>query len=444
MKTSKCRISGDKLTTVVDLGNLYVSNFCRDATTACAKGPLVLGLGSKSGLLQLLEPVDPDLMYRQYWYRSGTNSTMRKQLADIVNVIPNWIRLKNGDIVLDIGCNDGTLLSLYPAGPKIIKVGIDPAANLADEGRRHCDLHACDYFSKRAFSSLTAGSRAKVITSIAMFYDLDDPHGFVDDIVGCLADDGVWIVQASYTPLMLAQNAFDNICHEHIEYYTLLSVEHLLRPHGLKIVDVELNDTNSGSFRLTIARQTNELRQSNLFYKELGRYRFESLLSYEKVLRLNEPEVYMEFVRRIERQKKTTMELLRDLRKQGKKIYGYGASTKGNTLLQYYGIGPDLITAIAERQAQKVGLMTAGSWIPIISEEEMRAASPDFLFVLPWQFINEFCEREASFLKGGGKFIVPLPELQIIGAGVGHPPVLAIEPKRSSRRAAESRSHIVR
>jgi len=340
---------------------------------------------------------------------------MRKQLSDIVNVIPNWVRLKDGDIVLDIGCNDGTLLDLYPGDAKIVKVGIDPAANLADEGRLHCDFHACDYFSKDVFFSLTGGAKAKVITSIAMFYDLDDPHAFVKDILECLDDDGIWIIQTSYTPLMLAQNAFDNICHEHIEYYTLLSIDYLMKAHDLKIVDVELNDTNSGSFRLTIAKQSNELRQSNFFYKELGLYRFKSLLSYERELRLNEPDVYMEFFGRIEGLKRTTVELLKDLKKQGKSIYGYGASTKGNTLLQYYGIGPDLITAIAERQSQKVGLMTVGSWIPIVSEEEMRTANPDFLFVLPWHFINEFCDRERGFLKAGGKFIVPLPELQIIG-----------------------------
>ena len=208
-----------------------------------------------------MDTVERDSLYRQYWYASGTNATMTRQLADIVAVIPNWVRLRESDVVLDIGCNDGTLLRQYPAETKVVKVGIDPAVNLAEQGRAHCDLHANDYFTSEVFLPLTGGRRAKVITSIAMFYDLDDPSAFVEDIRECLADDGIWIVQMSYTPLMMTQNAFDNVIHEHLEYYSLLSVDHLVRKHGLKILDVEFNDTNAGSFPWRSRRRETRYRR---------------------------------------------------------------------------------------------------------------------------------------------------------------------------------------
>ena len=248
-----------------------------------------------------------------------------------------------------------------------------------------------------------------------MFYDLDDPSAFVEDIRECLADDGIWIVQMSYTPLMMTQNAFDNVIHEHLEYYSLLSVDHLVRKHGLKILDVEFNDTNAGSFRLVITPEGNSVSQAALFNRDIGRYRYESVLSHERHGRFDDPQVCVDFMARVASLKAQTLELLNDLKRRGKKVFGYGASTKGNTLLQYYGIGPDLVQGVAERQERKYGLLCAGSWIPIFSEAEVRAQKPDYMLVLPWHFINEFVERERDYLRGGGRFIVPLPELKVIG-----------------------------
>jgi len=403
------------LTPVADFGDLFVSDFLTAVSPGAPRSPLRLGIGEGSGLLQLMDTVDRDSLYRQYWYASGTNATMTRQLADIVNTVPNWVRLNDGDLVLDIGCNDGTLIRQYPQGTRLTRVGIDPAVNLAEAGRAHCDLHAADYFTKEVFFGLTGGRRAKVITSIAMFYDLDDPSAFVADIHDCLADDGIWIVQMSYMPLMMMQNAFDNVIHEHLEYYSLLSMDHLVRKHDLKILDVEFNDTNAGSFRLVLTRRANPVTSAALFYRDIGRYRYDSVLEYERQQRFDDPGVCIDFMARVETLKGKTLELLGDLRRKGKSVYGYGASTKGNTLLQYYGIGPDLIQGIAERQPRKYGLLCAGSWIPILSEAEVRAARPDYMVVLPWHFINEFLERERDYLRAGGKFIVPLPELTIIG-----------------------------
>lgn len=409
-----CRISGMKLTEVISLGDLYVSYFYKEVLKDAPHAPLNLGIGEGSSLLQLVETTNQDFMYRQYWYKSGTNMTMTRQLKDIVDFIPRWARLRDGDVVLDIGCNDGTLLAQYPENLQVVKVGIDPAENLAPLARQQCDLHANAYFGHDTFLGLTGGRKAKVITAIAMFYGLDDPNKFMADIARSLTDDGILILQLSYTPLMIEQNAFDNICHEHIEYYTLQSLDHLARRHDLKIVDVELNDVNSGSFRVVLTRKVNVNPEATLFYQSIGDYRFKSMMAYEKAMKFDEPGVYVAFMKRIVRLKDEMNELLDKLKRQGKVVYGYGASTKGNTLLQYYGIGPDKVRAIAERQPQKYGLFTAGSWIPIVSEAEMRQARPDYLLILPWHFTQEFILREGEFMKGGGKFIIPLPEVHII------------------------------
>ncbi len=414
MTKDKCRISGSRLNQVIDLGDLYVSNFYEDKIKDAVKSSLSLGIGEESGLLQLMDTADQDSMYKRYWYSSGTNKTMRNQLKDIVRVINRWVHLEEKDVILDIGCNDGTLLGHFSKRDGLIKVGIDPAKNLANEANKHCDLHAISYFDADIFYELTDGRKAKAITSIAMFYGLDDPHSFVKDIANCLHDEGIWVLQMSYTPLMIAQNAFDNICHEHIEYYTLRSLEYLLKAHNLRIIDVQLNDVNSGSFCVVVAKRRNTLGIIPLFIQELGKFRYKSIYEYEVKQRYDSEAVYNDFMKRINHLRDKTRDVLKSIRNQGKTIYGYGASTKGNTLLQYYGLSVNDIIAIAERQPSKYELYTAGSWIPIVSEAEMREAKPDYLFILPWHFVNEFVHRENDFLKNGGKFIIPLPEIQII------------------------------
>lgn len=409
-----CKLSGKPLTEVIDLGNLYVSNFYKTIDTNAPRAPLRIGIGEESGLLQLMDSVERPPLYRQYWYRSGTNATMTRQLGDVIDGFREWARLKSGDVVLDIGCNDGTLLGLLPKDLNLFRIGIDPAENLTELARKNCEAHATDFFSKERFMDLSGGRKARVISSIAMFYGLEDPKAFVNDIVACLADNGVWVLQLSYTPLMIKQNAFDNICHEHIQYYTLLSLKYLLDQCELEILDVEFNDTNSGSFRVIITHKGKGAKDATMFMKDIGHYRVQSTLAYEKSQHFDEPQVYKDYMKKLSVLKKDTHALLEDIAKQGKKVIGYGASTKGNTLLQFYDIGPTLIEAIAERQPQKFGLLTAGSWVPIISEDEMRRRKPDYLFVLPWHFMTEFLDRERAFLDGGGKFIVPLPELQII------------------------------
>jgi SAM-dependent methyltransferase len=411
---TKCRISGSELEEVINLGSLYISGFSPSILADTPRAPLRIGISKTSGLLQLMDSVDRPALYEHYWYRSGTNETMRNQLADILRTATQWARLDDGDVVLDIGCNDGTLLALYGEMRSLFRIGIDPAQNLAEEAIPHCERHAADFFSRELYDELSGGKRAKIITTIAMFYGLEDPLKFVADLRECLDDDGIWILQLSYTPLMLKQNAFDNICHEHVEYYTLRSLSYLLRQFDLRIVDVEFNDTNSGSFRLVITHNSNPLREAPLFVRDIGSFRVESTIEYEERHSFDDPSVYIDYMKRLESLRRQTCDLLGDIKSSGRLVCGYGASTKGNTLLQFYGITPETLPCIAERQSQKLGLLTAGSWIPIVGEEEVRAMKPDYLFILPWHFLDEFRRRESAFLSRGGRFIVPLPELEII------------------------------
>lgn len=410
-----CRLSGKPLTEVINLGDLYVSNFYPAVQPHAPRAPLRLGIGEESGLLQLMDPFDRPALYQQYWYRSGTNATMSRQLNDIVTAFREWVHLKPGDVVLDIGCNDGTLLSHVPPSLGVMRIGIDPAENLAEHARVVCDAHSVGFFDRDRYMDLSGGRKARVITSIAMFYGVDQPIAFVSDIADCLSDDGVWVLQLSYTPLMIKQNAFDNICHEHIQYYTLLSLKYLLDKVDLEIIDVEFNDANAGSFRIVSAKKGRGDRFGTMFLRDIGLYRVHSTLAYERQQRFDEPDIYRDYMVRIKGLKAETLELLDGLKRGGRRVLGYGASTKGNTLLQFYGLGPETIESIAERQPQKYGLYTAGSWIPIISEDEMRSREPDYLFVLPWHFLTEFLEREKAFVERDKHFIVPLPALQLVG-----------------------------
>ena len=262
----KCRISGEKLTPIVDFGEIYLNDFLKYPNKSAPTGKLKLGFGKQSKLLQLLNTADHDKLYRNYWYRSGTNRTMNDQLKDIVNSIPKWITLNKGDVVLDIGCNDGTLLKHYNSLGNYFKVGIDPAKNIGSEGKKNANAHAVDFFNKQTFKRLSK-KKAKVITTIAMFYDLEKPNKFMSDLCAALDKDGIWILQVQYTPLMISLNAFDNIVHEHIEYYTLESLIPLFSKFKLEIVDAEINDVNAGSIRLTVKKQKKYNANSCRFYK---------------------------------------------------------------------------------------------------------------------------------------------------------------------------------
>lgn len=410
-----CRVCnrGD-LELVLSLGEQYVSNFVDGSSGRVLKAPLELVLCAADkggcGLLQLRHTVDKEEMYRNYWYRSGVNETMKRALADVTKQAEKIVHLKPGEMVIDIGSNDNTLFKAYRVA-NLCKIGFEPARTILPYAQEGATCVVNDYFSEVSFDKLGLKEKAKVITAIAMFYDLEDPNQFVADAKSCLAKDGVLIIQQAYLPLMLKDNIFDNICHEHLEYYCLLSLEALLARHDLEVVDVELNDVNGGSFRTYIAQRGSRLKNLPAGAEQ----RVKALRSQEEKLQLHKTVVYAGFADRVENIKQEVTEFIRAEAASGKIIYVYGASTKGNTLLQYFGLDNTVITAAAERNPDKWGRRTVGTNIPIVSEEAARAAEPDYFLVLPWHFLPEFKEREKEFLSRGGKFIAPLPQFAVIG-----------------------------
>lgn len=406
-----CRVCEGALSPILSLGDHYVSDFVDPSQPDGTKAPLELVLCQRCCLLQLKHTVPAETMYRNYWYRSGTNQTMRVALADIAGKAERLMHLEQNDAVLDIGCNDGTLLGAYATGG-IYKIGYDPAENLAQFSRKIADKLVVGFFSADAMKKdveLTK-RQPKIITSIAMFYDIEKPNDFVSDIKKVIHPEGLWIVQMSYLPLMLKTNELGNVCHEHLEYYSLHSFEYLLRQHGFEIVDTELNDVNGGSLRAYIrSKDADPTLYGDATYRDLAAERVRLLRENEIKLGLDGLQPYSDFAFRVERIKNDVVGFIREKVAQGKKVFVYGASTKGNTVLQYYGLDHTLIKAAAERNKDKWGKVTVGMRIPIISETDARAAKPDYFLILPWHFIDEFQARERDYLLAGGRFILPAP-----------------------------------
>jgi NDP-4-keto-2,6-dideoxyhexose 3-C-methyltransferase len=383
-----CRACGStRLETVLDLGNLCVSDFVGPCQVDDEdRAPLELMVCDDCSLVQLRHTVDRDRLYRDYWYHSGTNESMVAALRDVAEdaVARLPFPATNDTAVLDIGANDGTLLRMFPGHWQ--RHGFEPS-DLVYDARKDGAMVAHGYFPPDHPPFERDGYN--IITSIAMFYDVDDVNGFVEAIKNWLHPDGVWVCQFQDLHAMLACNGFDNICHEHLTYWGRYAFYDLVARHGLQVVGVSHNKTNGGSVRY-IVKHGNwnppkpEPKHATQFRYQLHR-----------------------FSREVERLKETTLLMLTEWKAQGKTVYGYGASTKGNTLLQYYGIGPELLPAIADRNPDKWGRLTVGTHIPIISEEEMRQRKPDYLFCLPWHFIDSFTKREDA------TFIVPLPSLHL-------------------------------
>ncbi len=414
----RCRVCGcEKLTTILSLGELYVSNFFdADQTDQGIKAPLELVLCNQKdggcGLLQLRHTVSNEAMYRNYWYLSGINKSMTDELNGIAEKLESIVPLKSGDFVIDIGSNDGTLLRGYKKVPGLKLVGFEPAKNLEEVGKKGITKLFADFFNFQDWQKEFGNAKAKIITAIAMFYDLDDPNSFVSDIVKCLDDEGAFVIQMMYLPSFLKRNAFDGICHEHLEYYSLLSLEKLLKRHGLEVFDVEMREhVNEGSLRIYIRKAG---RGKLLKVSDGAAERVEVLRVSEENLGLNDMGVYEGLVKRVMEAKDKTISFIKQEVAKGKRVHGYAASTKGNTTLQFYGLTPGLIEAIADRNPEKWGKFTVGTKIPIISEEDSRAQRPDYYFILAWHFLPEFIGREKSFLENGGKFIVPMPEFRVI------------------------------
>jgi SAM-dependent methyltransferase len=404
----ECRVcNSKKLAPILSLGNLFISDFVKKQPSDDKKVPLELVLCENCLLLQLKHTANQDIMYANYWYLSGLNESMVRALKEITDSVKNLVPLESGDLVLDIGCNDGTLLRSYNIdGLKL--VGMDPAKNLKQYSEKGTTKIITDYFNYKTFAKEFPKQKAKIITSIAMFYDLDKPNDFVSDIKQTLATDGTWVIQMNYLPSMLENNSLDNICHEHLEYYSLRSLEFLLAKHELKVFDVELNNVNGGSYRIFVKHANNNSLKENTEH-------IQKLVDWENKLELEKKESYFAFAKRGEKIKQQIIDFVKSENAKGKKTFVYGASTKGNTLLQYWLLGEKELPFAVERNPDKYGLRTIGSNIPIISEKEALEKKPDYYLVMPYHFIDVFLQREKEFLERGGKFVVPAPEFKIIG-----------------------------
>ena len=302
---------------------------------------------------------------------------------------------------MDIGANDGTLLSFY--SKDYLRVGIEPIKKFAKECQKHADIVINDFFNYKSYAQKLDNKKAHIITAISCFYDIDNPNQFLSDVRRILDKNGVFVIQQNYLAGMLKQNAFDNIVHEHLEYYSLLSLENLLDKHDLEIFDVELSDINGGSFRTFIAHK-GKMKINKSVYR---------LREHEKKLKLNKSKIYEDFALRVKKTRENLYNLLVKLKKKWKSIYLYGASTRGNTLLQFCNLDNKLISAAVERNSEKWGKTIASVGIPIISESQARKEKPDYMLVLPWFFKEEFLRREKRYLKNGGHFIFPLPEVKV-------------------------------
>jgi NDP-4-keto-2,6-dideoxyhexose 3-C-methyltransferase len=408
-RIDRCRVCGNAhLETLLDLGEQALTGvFPGRIDQHVSSGPLALvkchGPGA-CGLVQLLDSYAPEEMYGDnYGYRSGVNASMVSHLRGKVERILARVAAPPGALVLDIGSNDGTTLSAYPDG-RFARIGIDPtAAKFRHHYPRDVTL-VCDLFSERVFRAAVGGRQAAVVTSFAMFYDLEDPLAFMRELHRVLADDGVWVFEQSYLPLMLERNAYDTICHEHVEYYAMSQIAWMAARTGFKIIDVERNDINGGSFSVAVAKATSAHPET----PELAR-----LLAQERAAGIEGLDVYRAFARRVADSRDALRGFVADARAAGKVVGALGASTKGNVVLQYCGFTADDVVAIGEVNEEKFGAFTPGTLIPICPEAELIARAPDYLIVLPWHFRDTFLRKREQFDRAT-RLVFPLPTLEVV------------------------------
>ena len=391
-KRKNCRLCKSNLSApLISLGNQYVNDFPSKINEKGRNGkcPLDIVYCKNCDLYQLSHTAPQELLYsRHYWYKSSINETIQKDLEEIAVVAKNFTKIKTDEIFLDIGANDGTLLRNLKK--QCITVGCEPATNLAKDLKSNCDFQINDFWNKENYLKLGI-KKAKIITAIGMFYDMEDPNQFIYDAKEVLSEDGIFIAQLMTLKPMLENKDLGNICHEHLEYYTYKSLKYLFETNGLEIFKLEENKINGGSYRI-FARH---FKKGSIDHKE----------------NISQVDV-INFLREIDEIKIQVVDLLKKLKNSGKKIYAYGASTKGNVILQYFGLTDKQIIAAADKNPQKYGLHTLTD-IPIVSEVEARKDANVF-FILPYGFTDEFIIREKDWISNGGTLISPLPKLRII------------------------------
>lgn len=409
----KCRICGnDKLLPIIELGDMALTGVFPMPGEDVEAGPLSLVKceddenGNACGLVQLKHDYDMKKLYGEnYGYRSGLNKSMVQNLYGIVEQIEHTLELKDGDLVIDIASNDGTLLGAYK-NHNLTLVGIDPtSAKFKTHYASHIQT-VPDFFSADIIKTKFGGKKAKAISSISMFYDLPEPLEIMQQIHDILADDGIWVVEQSYMPKMIDNVSYDTICHEHLEYYSLKQFKWMADRVGLKIIDIQFNDVNGASFRITFAKQDATYQEKNKLVDDI--------LKEEQEGGFSSMEIYQKFSNDVVKHKEDLFRFFEQAKADGKKIFGYGASTKGNVILQFCNITTAQMPYIAEVNEYKFGRLTPGTLIPILSEQEVKELKPDYFMVLPWHFKSNIIKREQDFIQAGGKLVFPLPEIKIV------------------------------
>lgn len=406
MKIKNCRSCGsDKLKPAFDLGLQKLTGvFPSKLSEKIPSGSLALVFCNNCKLLQLENSFDPIKMYGDnYGYMSSLNLSMVRHLKKKALKINSMLNLETNDLVVDIGSNDGTFLSFFSKKLKLI--GIDPTIKKLSKFYRKDIFKIPTFFSAKNLKKITL-KKVKVVTSISMFYDLENPLIFANEIHDVLDKDGIWHLEQSYMPMMLKNNSYDTICHEHLEYYSLFSIKYIFDKIGFKIIDLEFNDINGGSFSITVAKKESK----HIEVKKI----VEWLLHKEKLFKYNEMSSYKIFYKNIKKHKEIFRDLLLNLKDMKKKVIGYGASTKGNVILQFCNIDNKLLPYIAEVNKFKHGRYTPGTGIKIIPETQARKMNPDYFLVLPWHFKNFILGKEKKFLNNNKKLIFPLPDIEII------------------------------
>lgn len=407
----KCRICGNRqLVEILNLGNQSLTGVFHAPSETIDKAPLVLvkchtyDTLECCGLVQLKHTFELRKMYGEnYGYRSGLNASMVGHLHNKVKSILEFdIPLTSNDLIIDIGSNDGTTLNSY-ANTAATLIGIDPTAKYFIKYYNK-DIHVIDdFFCANKVRELFPEKKAKIITSFSMFYDLEDPQSFTNEVANLLDEEGIWVLEQSYLPLMLKNNSFDTICHEHLEYYSLEQIQWLFKKAGLKIIDVHFNSVNGGSFCVFAAKTSSK--------HPVKQKLIDKILEEENEMKMSTMEPFRDFCIRVEQLKKELIEKINIINKSGKTVYGLGASTKGNVLLQYYKLDSNQIKAIGEVNADKFGKVTPGSLIPIEDEKTILEKKPDYLLVLPWHF-KTFFQNNAQFKDI--PLIFPLPVVEEI------------------------------
>lgn len=395
------------LISVLNLGNQELTGvFPKTIFDKITEGPLELVWSSESGLVQLKHSYDSSEMYGDnYGYRSGLNQSMVDHLSSKACFLEKLAKTNITDVILDIGSNDCTLLKAYNTDCR--KIGIDPTGiKFSGYYPPHIALIK-DFFSAENYF-FTTDKKAKIVTSISMFYDLEDPISFARQVNSVIDDNGIWHLEQSYLPSMLRMNSYDTICHEHLEYYSLNSIKYIMDRSGFKIIDVATNNINGGSFAITVCKDSCRIYDVNSVM-------IDWMLKQESRMELNTPKPYRELEHKAYKHREDLTDLIHSLRASGRHIYGYGASTKGNVMLQFCGFTDRDITAIAEVNTEKFGCFTPGTRIPIISEQEAKFKRPEYYLVMPWHFRDGIIKREKEYLNSGGKLIFPFPEIEVVG-----------------------------